>query len=72
MKSENPRLGSIFIPSLQDLEVKNRVSNSMFISPVEEVIALLKKLDKIKSSGPNTIPTYLLNEYAAAFALPLK
>ena len=54
--------------------LKNRVGNSMFITPVDdiEVFNMLKKIDKNKSSGPNSIPTNLLQEHAAAFTLPLK
>ena len=54
--------------------LNNRVSNSMFIRPIDddEVFDMLKKLDKSKSSGPNSIPTNLLKDHAAAFVLPLK
>ena len=46
----------------------------MFIRPIDddEVFEMLKKLDKSKSSGPNSIPTNLLKDHAAAFVLPLK
>ena len=44
----------------------------MFVCPVDdnEVFNLLNKLDKSKSSGPNSIPTNLLKNHAPAFFLP--
>ena len=46
----------------------------MFVCPVDdnEVFNMLNKLDKSKSSGPNSIPTNLLKNHAHAFVLPLK
>ena len=54
--------------------LKNRVNNSIFVCPVDdiEVLNMLNKLDKSKSSGPNSIPTNLLKNHAHAFVLPLK
>ena len=54
--------------------LKNRASNSMFVTPVDdiEVLNMLNKLDKSKSSGPNSIPTNLLKNHAVAFVTPLK
>ena len=54
--------------------LKNRASNSMFVTPVDdmEVFDMLKKLDKSKSSGPNSRPTNLLKNHAVAFVFPLK
>ena len=54
--------------------LKNPVASSMFISPVsdDEVLGMLNKLDKTKSSGPNSIPTSLLKNHAKSFSLPLK
>ena len=41
--------------------LNNRANNSMFVCPVDEneVFGMLNKLDKSKSSGPNSIPTNL-------------
>ena len=38
--------------------LNNRVNNSIFVCPVDdiEVLNMLNKLDKSKSSGPNSIP----------------
>ena len=46
----------------------------MFVCPVDDddVFNMLNKLDKSKSSGPNSIPTNLLKNHAHAFVLPLK
>ena len=54
--------------------LKNPVASSIFISPVsdDEVLGMLNKLDKTKSSGPNSIPTCLLKNHAKFFSLPLK
>ena len=46
----------------------------MFLCPVDdnEVFNMLNKLDKSKSSGPNSIPTNLLKNQVHDFVLPLK
>ena len=69
------KLQSKIIPPKEDFSkyLKNRSTNSFFISPVtkEEVKDIIDNISAKKATGPHSLPSFLLNEINDSISQPL-
>ena len=69
LRKKSPQAKSKFSDFL-----KNSMTNSIFLSPVDdkEMLDMFSKIDSSKSCGPNSISSNLLKIHAKAFFSPVK